>query len=104
MLPCNGTDTKSDGKKNFFKFSWKKNTALKISHSITMNEWLTQKNYKITWLLLPCVFTVQAMSFFLLSAVKSRARKANEKAGYNDKNNDLFWICAGQTSSLAGTH
>ena len=69
------------------------------------HEWMTcHKNCKITWLLLPCVFTVQAMSFFLLSAVKLQARKANEKAGYNDKNNDLFWICAGQTSSLAGTH
>lgn len=35
---------------------------------------------------------VEAASFFLLSAAKSRARKANEKAGYNDKNNDLFLI------------
>lgn len=35
---------------------------------------------------------VEATSFFLLPAAKSRARKANEKAGYNDKNNDLFLI------------
>lgn len=47
---------------------------------------------------------VEATSFFLLSAAKSRARKANEKAGYNDKNNDLFLRCAGQASRLTGTH
>lgn len=28
---------------------------------------------------------VEATSFFLLPAAKSRARKANEKAGYNDR-------------------
>lgn len=42
MPLCNGTDAKSDGKKEF-KFRWKKNTALKISHSITLNEWLAYK-------------------------------------------------------------
>lgn len=66
--------TKSDGKKEF-KFSWKKNTALKISHFITTNEWLAHKKYKITWLLLPRVFMVEATSFFLLSAAKSRANE-----------------------------
>lgn len=35
---------------------------------------------------------------------KSRAKKANEKAGYNDKNNYLFLRRAGQASRLAGMH
>lgn len=58
--------TKSDGKKGC-TFSWKKNTALKISHFIITNEWLAHKKYKITRLLLPCVFMVEATSFFLPS-------------------------------------
>lgn len=47
---------------------------------------------------------VEAMGFFLLSVANSRARQANEKAGYNDKNNYLFLRRAGQASRLAGTH
>lgn len=47
---------------------------------------------------------VETISFFLLSAAKSRARKTKEKTGYNGKNNDLFLRGSGQASRLAEKH
>lgn len=38
--------------------------------------------------------------FLSLLCCKVKGKEGNEKAGYNDKNNDLFLKCAGQASRL----